>query len=484
MQDSSDDKHQLLLVDNANTQSWRKRCDKFINESSFTSALYIFRSKSWLKRIVWAVVMLVSIGGFVTVTILNTKMLLDEPISTSITLTSKKELNFPAVTICNLNLFNLYDLCSIGGSGDQQCTAVYQLAELFSNSINKYQPSNLTGCVAAANKLAMNSGYNFSIGEMFSSFGNNFSDLLSSCSYNGEECTINDFTHTITLGGKCITFNGPESRKHYVAQGTGIRKGLQLQLLGSDLFSSTFSINTDFGYRVIIHNPDEPPRPESEGIAVSLRSNAYIGMRQIKSDYDTQYSSGTLCQKNDTIDRVVFFSQYSTYSQQLCQAECLAKYLLDQCGCAERSLYTPVSEKYRQFRNCTTPDICCEVESFFAVDESCECLPRCNTVEYPLTVSYATNYIAVGVNVYYESLTLETRKTTDSYTPWNFISDIGGNTGLFLGLTLLSWAEFMFLLVGLTRDCCCACSKAVRSRTKDDMAEDQELSESVYNKFT
>ena len=53
----------------------------------------------------------------------------------------------------------------------------------------------------------------------------------------------------------------------------------------------------------------------------------------------------------------------------------------------------------------------------------------------------------VDVNIYYESLIFERRKTTYSYTLWSFISDIGGNTRLFLGLTLLSWVEFMLLLV-------------------------------------
>lgn len=61
----------------------------------------------------------------------------------------------------------------------------------------------------------------------------------------------------------------------------------------------------------------------------------------------------------------------------------------------------------------------------------------------------------VGVNVFYESLILETRETEDSYTVWSLIPDIGGNTGLFLGFTLLSGVELLVLVVGLIKDCCC-----------------------------
>ena len=61
----------------------------------------------------------------------------------------------------------------------------------------------------------------------------------------------------------------------------------------------------------------------------------------------------------------------------------------------------------------------------------------------------------VNINIFYETLVLETRETSDSYTVWSLISDIGGNTGLFLGLTLLSGVELLVLVVGLIKDCCC-----------------------------
>ena len=132
------------------------------------------------------------------------------------------------------------------------------------------------------------------------------------------------------------------------------------------------------------------------------------------------------------------------------------KYAIDKCNCVERELYTPVSNKYTEKMNCTAPHLCCEVRAFDEVEENCACPPKCSIVERILTVSSSTSFDSnVGVNVYYESLFLETRKTTDSYTPWSLISDIGGNTGLFLGFTLLSWVELVIFLVALIKDCCC-----------------------------
>ena len=69
----------------------------------------------------------------------------------------------------------------------------------------------------------------------------------------------------------------------------------------------------------------------------------------------------------------------------------------------------------------------------------------------------------MGINVYYETLMSEVRETTDSYTPWSLISDIGGNTGLFLGFTLLTMGEVVLLVLALFTDLCCfSCKKQGR----------------------
>ena len=86
--------------------SWRKRSEKFFNDSTFNGALYVFASRSWIKRIFWAVIILIAIGGFMAITVLNILTIVREPTATSITLTRERELAFPAVTICSLSLLN------------------------------------------------------------------------------------------------------------------------------------------------------------------------------------------------------------------------------------------------------------------------------------------------------------------------------------------------------------------------------------------
>ena len=423
------------------SSSWKKRSKDFASESSFGAFLYGFSGESWVKRIIWAVIVVAAVGGFCIVTILNILMLVSEPISTSITLTREKQLVFPAVTICSLNLLNTTTLESAGSNVIPDLTGLFAAVQ---------DDSDLASCQQYANSLTsmtmppVNPGW----GELINLAGNDFNTLLLNCTYAGKKCTSDDFKRISTVGGLCYTFNGPLETDTRYSNGTGVRRGLRLQLSPDD---QEFSLGQDYGFRVVIHNRDELPRPESDGVAVALNSTAYIGMRQVNSVDKSQFTSATRCRNDATQNTGLSFEQfgYDTYSPSLCLEACFYRCVIDKCNCTETLLYSPASGQYRQ-RNCSAVDLCCEVYEFGKVEEDCDCPPKCNMVERTLTVSSATNQKGVvGINVFYESLFLERRETTDSYTPWSLISDIGGNTGLFLGLTLLSWVELFLFVCGL-----------------------------------
>ena len=428
---------------------WRKRAEKFFDNSSFTGVLYMFASKSWPKRIVWAVVVLAAIGGFAAVTITHFTTLVSEPTSTSIRMTRENNVTFPAVTICSLSVLNTTKLRSAGDSVISDLRSIFDTA-----NVNR----DLQSCESVASKLVNDTGLNLNWGELLLRARNDQSSLISHCTFAGEDCT-NEFIPFSTVAGVCYTFNGPSTQPTHTVQGTGFRKGLRLKLSPDDqLFSE---LNNDRGFRIVIHNPDELPMPEAEGIAVGLNSTTYIEMRQITSIDSTTFSSGLGCRSGENYHQNLSFPGYSSYSPSLCQSECFYTYLADRCNCSENgTLYTPIKSPYTELRKCELLDLCCEVQAFNEVEDTCDCPPKCETVIHTTTVSSSTsNDGFVHVNVFYETLILETRETSDSYTVWSLISDIGGNTGLFLGLTLLSGVELLVLVVGLIKDCCCGHSK-------------------------
>lgn len=406
----------------------------------------MFESKTWIERIFWGIIVSISIGGFIATTTLEIIKLAREPTATSISLTREKELNFPAVTICSLSLFNVTTISQGGGDGN---------AVIPRDLLNVIFGGSIPQCKRAANMLANYTQVNYSWGELLDVAKSDADGLIVGCAYAGKECSSSDFKPVTTAAGHCFTFNKPDSPHQPVltANGTGVRRGLQLRLSPVDQLSSILG---DQGFRVVIHNPDELPRPEAEGIVVGLDSMVYIGMKQVNSHIKTKFSSGHQCRKEMNYDQDLSFPGYSSYSPSLCQTECFLKHTADRCGCSEPFLYTPVSSKYKQLRKCTFPDMCCFIHAFEEARESCECLPKCESVEHTFTVSSSSvpKGEPVGVNVFYESLILETRMTTESYTPWILISDIGGNTALFLGFSLLSAVELMLLGIRACQRCC------------------------------
>ena len=359
--------------------NWKLHAKAFYDDSTFNGILYMFASKSWATRIIWALVLLIAIGGFSTVTILNIMTLVQEPTSTSITITRENKLDFPATTICSLGLLNTATLRLSGN---------VNIADGLRSLLQEVQQENPNNesCKMIANNLASTTHQNISWGRLVTIAGNNITALLLNCTYQGKRCTAEDFDKIHTVGGVCYTFNKQKAR---VTKGTGVRQGLRLQLTPGD---QEFSLGQDSGFRIVIHNPDELPRPESDGIVVGLRSTVYIGMRQVNSIDETQFSSGTRCKKDTDPNQELSIVEYTTYSPSLCQAECFYKYAIDKCKCVERELYIPVGKEYTEKRNCTAPDLCCEVQAFDKVEENCACPPKCSTVERILTVSSSTNF--------------------------------------------------------------------------------------------
>lgn len=192
--------------------NWKLRAKAFFDDSTFNGILYMFASKSWATRIIWALVLLIAIGGFSTVTILNIMTLVQEPTSTSITITRENKLEFPAITICSLGLLNTTTLQSGGGNVINDLTSLLY-------EVQQDNPS-IESCKMIANNLASTTHQNISWGGLVTIAGNNFTALLINCTYQGKRCTAEDFDKINTVGGICYTFNKQKAR---VAKGTGVR---------------------------------------------------------------------------------------------------------------------------------------------------------------------------------------------------------------------------------------------------------------------
>ena len=447
-----------------------KKGIKWLEDSSLSSIAYVFtKSDSWIIRLFWLVVCLTALGGFGYSTYDRIATLLSKPTSTSISFNNEEPLTFPAVTICSLNFIRKDKICNVFPSNCQKLNDVVNIGYI-----------NVSQCKAAASVLAASNTFNGGWGSLVNRTGSTISQTMpthlqprnDSCKFLGEDCNYEDFNTTVTAGGLCYTFNGRSPYR--TVQNTGARHGLRVTLnpYADQHYSSFFSDN---GMKVIIHEPSEPVRPDTEGISVPPGFGVYIAMNKVRTIDETKYSSQQ-CRRKDDNKTFNMFREYS-YSSSACLSDCFYTTLADRCGCTEPLLYTPGNLRYKQMRHCNLTDICCEKEAFFAIQEPCKCPPACNFTTYSLTVSYSNSTRATPddielseVNVFYKTLTVEVRTTSDSYTVFSLIADVGGNAGLFLGFGLLAIVELGMWITAEVKRCYGKCSAKIATcqRMRDD----------------
>eukprot|EP00297_Palpitomonas_bilix_P008260 CAMPEP_0113912552 /NCGR_PEP_ID=MMETSP0780_2-20120614/28995_1 /TAXON_ID=652834 /ORGANISM="Palpitomonas bilix" /LENGTH=467 /DNA_ID=CAMNT_0000909533 /DNA_START=364 /DNA_END=1767 /DNA_ORIENTATION=+ /assembly_acc=CAM_ASM_000599 len=236
-----------------------------------------------------------------------------------------------------------------------------------------------------------------------------------------------------------------------------------------DEHDEAVGLQPNSGAKMVVHNANVPPIPNT-GIALKPGSltQVAIARREIVSinNEDCYFDIfGSLSKSCEDLPLNV------SYSVSQCYRDCEGTIIEQYCNCTAAGY---VSSTNPSLPECKLSDFSCmdAVRSYFdehdeAVAE-CNCLERCNVVEYLGTPSsfnypapsYAKHFLstafpdsdaidfeqdAIILEVFFRDLNSEIVKESWSYTPTSLLSDLGGNMGLFVGfsiLTLFELAEF------------------------------------------
>ncbi|CAG9802085.1 unnamed protein product [Chironomus riparius] len=175
---------------------------------------------------------------------------------------------------------------------------------------------------------------------------------------------------------------------------------------------------------------------------------------------------------------------FKTYSKRKCEFECMRNFTLTQCGCVKLSLLRTDEDKL-----CDARSLACYKaiskswpNSYYknrkikrdVIDFPCYCLPQCTQIKYEIVNEHTRDIKLSDFNssdefiytkmsiIFIDSEIIETTNYV-TYRVQNFISDIGGLAGLFLGFSLLSLFEIILGIMSL-------CKKMLRRlrRKKND----------------
>jgi hypothetical protein len=391
---------------------------------------------------------------------------------------------FPKVTICNQNRFTTkyaYEYLKNMNSG------LLDLSEIKNSSRNdakfKFQifDNVLKGIMS-----------NMSNAEK-QKFSHAISDILISCQFNSLACTEHDFTWEYDpFFGNCWSFNsGFNSTGNQVdlrhTNIVGPLYGLKLELYmnGYEKLRGFNSIAGGIGGVIRVDNITHVVDHLNDRILIptGFVTNLAVG-REFHYSLPKPYSECVLDYEGSSsyLYNLIKNSKYE-YNQGFCLNQCLQQLFKEKCGCIIGVFASVMNENICS----AVHNVTCLVNVYYEIyvkNDSYiqnECIPQCPLTCNSAQFNYRTSFFTIlgeslseilksnsnisedfltqnitsdavkesvsSVNIYYDSMSYMISEESPQWTITSLISTIGGNLGLFLSMSLFSFAELITTMV-------------------------------------
>ncbi|KAE8630081.1 hypothetical protein XENTR_v10000684 [Xenopus tropicalis] len=377
------------------------------------------------------------------------------PTTTSVNVQYVENIDFPAITFCNLNRFQTKAVnnLSIAFFLWNIVSAVLHFTSIASDPGEMQEVTDF---------LKLNK--NFSIKEFTKNYGFylNNSTLLK-CSFFGYPCYPEDFEHIFTEYGNCYTFNynTVSMNKRITTAGRGLSVLFDIK---QTEFTDEPSLGfVDAGISFVLHSPLVPPRFDGLGLHSPAGMHAHVSMRRFK----TVIQEHPWGECNPSL-KLKYHEIYSTYG---CLQECKSYYIQNECGCIPFLLPGNGKEcDLQQLYNCVS-------RALYTIEKSelCSmgtynstCPVPCEETDFPATISYSTfpsdkaaQFLSaklsksalymrnnlVYIDIKYHEMNYKIMKQQKALTASELLSNIGGQLGLFCGasmITIIEVLEYLF----------------------------------------
>ncbi|XP_078693278.1 acid-sensing ion channel 2-like isoform X1 [Branchiostoma floridae x Branchiostoma belcheri] len=394
-------------------------------------------------RVLWVVAILGSYSGFAY---MFSSMIIDYFSYRTITDTKlefSEDLTFPAVTICNMNKFDETKLKIID----------FSYLSLFLYGVQLDVDAILASPGAYPDETVNSTLEGVTVGDLLLEKGFNLQwPRMPLCKWKGNPCTQQDFNHSFGYYGNCYTFNADaNSPLKQTIQGSGNGFVAFVDLKVNDYTESYYaSGNSEVGLKLLLHDQNEPPMMDTQGIALAPGSHAFIAAK--RTLYENHLPPWGVCQD-------LQLEYYDTYTLNGCYLECRSKHVVRNCSCRPYDLpgTAPSCDPNTMF-SCVRAVL----DQVTRGELECNCPVPCSMTAYSMSVSYAGwpnkltgEYISplwgstgeylelngVMFSVYYEKLNYQKITELKAMDGGQLASNIGGMMGLFIGASLLTVLE-------------------------------------------
>ncbi|XP_063955787.1 degenerin mec-10-like [Lytechinus pictus] len=315
------------------------------------------------------------------------------------------------------------------------------------------------------------------------SLGHSLDDMLLDCSWKGIPCSPENFTQIYDSQlGNCYTFNSGQHGEQLNTHRPGSYFGLSLELfVEQDEYVE--GMTQEAGFRVKIHHPSNMPFPAEDGILISPGFNTAIGLRMLELDRLPDPYGDCKADLSEDIADDLYHQHYNiTYNRKTCEVSCYQNEVIRRCGCFDASYLNSLNVN-RTIYPCeyTSPvetQCMADIEWEQAEGElGCNCPIACHETTYLSRASSSiwpanayesllfkrmalyndvmrrhvngenasewTRQNLAKLEVYYDEFNYEYIRQVPAYTIPDLLSDIGGQLGLWLGLSVITIFELL-----------------------------------------
>lgn len=249
--------------------------------------------------------------------------------------------------------------------------------------------------------------------------------------------------------------------------GSGFLNGITTFFRDFDAHLDSFCNGLDHGYKVLLHSPDEFPTTRSHNFHLPYDTKADIVIEPNMFTISDDAKSLPINLRQCYLEGERKLEYFRVYNQNNCEVECLAKKTKQQCKCTP--FYLPKSKNYHV---CSAQDITCVDSVWDLSEDTCSCLPNCDSVHYKADLYYhemdvvnllktlesILNGTSGGedlpedlkvnqMSVYFKETKFIPLKRIAFYGWSDFIANCGGLLGLFMGVSILSIVEIIYFWI-------------------------------------
>lgn len=459
------------------TNSFTSVTKYILNKSSIYAVSQVGKAESPFRKLLWVLVLAVALLGCGYEIYRFLILYFQYPVVINLHVENEKSLEFPAVTICNLNrMRKVYEICLEYKYSHINCSTLSESdRKLFSEMIENRRLDSLFDQYNSELNDKRNFLIQYSLLDSDSrkAFGHQINDLIRGCSFNGEPCSFHYFSYLQSLRyGNCYTFNkfSVEDDTVLKTSSVGMINGLDL-VLNFDP-EDYVPVTTSVGARVIIHDPRDDPNPSDEGVNIGPGFETTLAIKQTcVSRLPTPYKDHCITYGTDKSAR--------GGNRKECVRSCIQEENYARCSCTDPTLPT-----FNNYRHCNVSDLtefrCLDttLKSMARGQLPCNCPLPCFTTTYDLRTSTAVwpsgfNHFESfcsgcadekqaleiarknqsRLKIYYSTLERTVYEQQAMFQDSELFSQLGGQFGLWMGMSIVAAFELAENIMYLCRYC-------------------------------